>query len=111
MQLRKAQRKRRGKAQGVRQSDGQSEPHPPRSDAPSEAVLGPDARVRDARTGETTSARTWIVARAAAEQRELEEASDELMNAVARGDVIVASDDARARGREELSDDAESGGP
>ena len=87
------------------------EPHPPRSDAPSEAVLGPEARVRDARTGRITSAREWIAAHAAAEQREPDEASDELINAVARGDVTVIGEDAQARGREELSDDAESGGP
>ena len=91
--------------------DDEIEPHPPQSDAPVTAVLGPGARVRDALTGRTSTARAWIAARAAAERREPEEASDELMNAVARGDVIVVAEDAQTQGREELSDDAESGGP
>ena len=90
--------------------DGRSGAHPPRSDAQSDAVLGPDARVRDAATGAVSSAQAWLAARAKSEGREADEVSDALINAIARGDLIVV-DDALARGREELSDDVESGGP
>lgn len=99
------------RAYGWDMRDDETPAHPPRSDAPSTAVLGPGARVRDASTGKESSAREWLAARALTEGRETDEASDELMNAIARGDLIVVGDGADARGRAELSDDVESGGP
>lgn len=77
--------------------DDETPPHPPRSDAPSTAVLGPGARVRDAATGEESSVHEWLSARATAERREPDEVSDELMNAIARGDLVLMADEARAR--------------
>ncbi len=64
--------------------------HPPRDFAPSAAsVLGSEAIVRDVATGERRSSEAWLDAHAAAERRPRDECVDALMNAIARGDLIV----------------------
>ncbi len=68
------------------------EPHAPRDGRPSNAVLGLRAVVRDVETGLTQPVDDWIVARMQAEARTREECRDELMNAVARGDLAVVND-------------------
>ncbi len=66
------------------------EPHPPRQSEPAaNAVLTPDSFVRDTATGVRTSQDEWLDAHAAAEQRPREECVDALMNAIARGDLVV----------------------
>jgi hypothetical protein len=64
--------------------------HPPRqAEPPANAVLAPDSLVRDTATGERLSPDRWLDAHAAAEQRPREECVDALMNAIARGDLVV----------------------
>ncbi len=64
--------------------------HPPRQSEPSaDAVLTPSSFVRDAVTGKRTSQDEWLDAHATAEQRPREECVDALMNAIARGDLVV----------------------
>ncbi len=65
-----------------------SEAHAPRSNDAEPVVLRPDSRVRDAATGERSTANAWIAARMRAEQRTEDECGDELVNAIARGDLI-----------------------
>lgn len=66
------------------------ESHPPRqAEPPANAVLLPTSSVRDTATGESVSPDEWLDARAAAEQRPREECVDALMNAIARGDLVV----------------------
>ncbi|GAC1476352.1 MAG: hypothetical protein NVS2B8_15390 [Vulcanimicrobiaceae bacterium] len=67
-----------------------SSPHPPRSDEPvSLAALDSDALVRDLPAGRPTPLGTWIAQRMRAESRSRDECRDELINAIARGDVAV----------------------
>lgn len=66
------------------------DPHPPRqAEPPANAVLGPGSFVRDAATGKRLSQDEWLDSHAAAEQRPREECVDALMNAIARGDLVV----------------------
>jgi hypothetical protein len=68
-----------------------SEPHPPPSPEPLDeiATLGSGARVRDRDTGAESSSDDWVAARMAAENRPRDECLDELMNALARGDLTI----------------------
>ncbi len=66
-----------------------TEPHSPRRTQAPEVTLLPGARVCDVATGETLSSEDWLTARAARERRTRDECVDELMNAIARGDLIV----------------------
>lgn len=45
--------------------------------------------MRDVATGQTLSAEDWLSARARHERRSRDECVDELMNAIARGDLVV----------------------
>ncbi len=71
-----------------------SDAHAPRSNDAEPVVLRPDSYVRDAATNERSTANDWIAARMRAESRTREECGDELVNAIARGDV-VAEDERR----------------
>jgi len=74
-------------------------PHPPRSDDPAGIVaLDRDALVRDVAGGPPTSPDAWIEQRMTAESRTRDECREELLNAIARGDVaIVRAGDAAER--------------
>lgn len=64
--------------------------HEPRShEAAGIVALGPGARVRAAEDSETLAAEAWIERHMAAERRTRDECLEELMNAIARGDVTV----------------------
>lgn len=66
--------------------------HGPRTHDPAGIVaLGPGARVRDVAGGETLAADAWIERRMATERRTRDECLEELMNAIARGDVTIAN--------------------
>lgn len=52
-------------------------------------TLLPGAIVRDVATGQTLSSEDWLAARAEREKRTRDECVDELMNAIARGDLVV----------------------
>ena len=66
------------------------EPHAPRShDADAMVALDSDAVVRDATGGPPTALGVWIAERMRAQSRSRDECRDELMNAIARGDVLV----------------------
>jgi hypothetical protein len=60
--------------------------HPDTSGAP---VLTGERRVRDGRTGAVATVDAWIAERMSAEGRGRGECLDELINAVARGDLIA----------------------
>ncbi|GAC1307315.1 MAG: hypothetical protein NVSMB21_11120 [Vulcanimicrobiaceae bacterium] len=63
-------------------------PHePPASDPAGIVALGSGARVRDGRGVVAVDA--WIDARMAAQSRPRDECRDELINAIARGDVTI----------------------
>jgi hypothetical protein len=63
--------------------------HEPGHPDVSSAVLTGDTRVRDVRSSEVKSADEWIARRMDRDNREREECLDELMNAIARGDLVV----------------------
>jgi hypothetical protein len=66
------------------------DPHPPRqAEPPANAILLPGSFVRDTATGERSSQDQWLDAHAAAEHRPREECVDALMNAIARGDLMI----------------------
>jgi len=73
-------------------------PHAPRSNDPDGIVaLDRDALVRDTGGGEPTPLGIWIAQRMRAESRTRDECREELLNAIARGDVsIVHPGDASA---------------
>jgi hypothetical protein len=72
------------------------EAHPPlQTEPPANAVLAPDSLVRDTATGERTTPDRWLDAHAAAEQRPRDECVDALMNAIARGDLVVERPETR----------------
>ncbi len=65
-------------------------PHEPPSNDPAGIVaLGPGALVRDAAGGAAVAFDTWIQTRMAAESRTQDECREELLNAIARGDVTI----------------------
>ncbi|GAC1301103.1 MAG: hypothetical protein NVSMB19_08850 [Vulcanimicrobiaceae bacterium] len=65
-------------------------PHePPAHDPAGIVALGPGALVRDATGGATVAFDAWIEARMAAESRTRDECREELLNAIARGDVTI----------------------
>ncbi len=65
-------------------------PHePPSSDPAGIVALGQGALVRDAAGGTTVPFDAWIEARMAAESRTRDECREELLNAIARGDVTI----------------------
>jgi len=65
-------------------------PHEPPSHDPAGIVaLGPGALVRDAGSGTTLGFDAWIEARMTAESRTRDECREELLNAIARGDVTI----------------------
>ncbi|MBD5633341.1 MAG: hypothetical protein IAI49_02580 [Candidatus Eremiobacteraeota bacterium] len=66
------------------------EPHEPGHPDPSDApVLTNDRLVRDTATNDVRSVDAWIAEHMAREGRERSECLDELVNAIARGDVTV----------------------
>ncbi len=68
------------------------ESHPPRTSEPApDSVLAPDSVVRDVATGERRSPDAWLDAHSATEGRPRDECVDALMNAIARGDLVVES--------------------
>ena len=52
------------------------------------AVTG-TARIRDVATGEVRTADAWVAERMSRERRERDECLDELVNALARGDLVL----------------------
>lgn len=68
------------------------QPHPPRRAQGPDITLLPGAVVRDVATDETLAADDWLIARAEHERRPRDECVDELMNAIARGDLVVEGD-------------------
>ncbi|MBD5657685.1 MAG: hypothetical protein IAI50_21290 [Candidatus Eremiobacteraeota bacterium] len=65
--------------------------HAPRTNEPDYYdVLSRNAVVRDASDGVERPAETWVEEHMAAEQRSREECVEALMNAIARGDVILS---------------------
>ena len=73
-------------------------PHPPRVREPAGApTLRPGSVVRDVASGETTTYDAWLARCASSENRTHEECVEQLMNAIARGDVVVV-DDGGSRG-------------
>lgn len=65
-------------------------PHEPPAGAPAGIVaLGPEALVRDASGGATMPFDAWIEARMVAESRTRDECREQLVNAIARGDVTI----------------------
>jgi hypothetical protein len=60
--------------------------HPDESLAP---VVTGDTRIRDTASGDVRTADAWVEQRMASEGRERQECLDELVNAVARGDLVV----------------------
>ena len=66
------------------------EPHEPgHPDTYETPVIGPDTRIRDVASGEIRTADAWIAQHMTREKRERQECLDELVNAVARGDLTV----------------------
>lgn len=66
------------------------EPHGPRTSAPSDAAaLTAGTLLRDVATGETVSYEAWLENCVTGESRPREECVEELMNAVARGDLTL----------------------
>jgi len=65
------------------------EAHSPRRAQAPEITLLPGAIVRDVATGESLPSEDWLMARAAREKRTRDECVDELMNAIARGDLVI----------------------
>lgn len=64
--------------------------HAPPGSAPDAIVaLGPQARVRDRTSGNVRTFDDWIAERMAAEQRTQDECREQLLNAIARGDVTI----------------------
>jgi hypothetical protein len=63
--------------------------HEPGHPDVSSVVITGDMRVRDVRSREVQSADEWIARSMDRENREREECLDELMNAIARGDLVV----------------------
>ena len=61
---------------------------PPSHDPAGIVALGPDAIVRDA-GGTSVAFDDWIEARMAAESRTRDQCREELLNAIARGDVAI----------------------
>ncbi len=67
-----------------------SDAHPPQSDAPETMVaLDSDAVVRDVAGGTAMAPGAWIAERMRAQDRTQDECREELLNAIARGDVVV----------------------
>ncbi len=69
-----------------------AEAHPPHRARPPEITLLPDSIVRDVATGEALSSEEWLTVRVQRESRSRDECVDELMNAIARGDLVVEGD-------------------
>ncbi len=68
-----------------------NEPHGPRTSAQSDAAaLTPGTLLRDASTGATTTYEAWLENCIAVESRPRQECVEQLMNAVARGDLTIA---------------------
>jgi hypothetical protein len=66
------------------------EAHEPRTNAdPPPVVLEGTTRIRDLATGRPTTVEAWVAAHMAAEDRDREICLEELMNAIARGDVVI----------------------
>jgi hypothetical protein len=63
--------------------------HEPGNPDVSSVVLTGETRVRDVRSREVQLADDWIVRSMDREGRERQECVDELMNAIARGDLVV----------------------
>jgi hypothetical protein len=64
--------------------------HAPRTAHPDDVVaLGDDARVRDVATGSTVTYGEWLAECSLREGRPLAECREQLMNAIARGDLAV----------------------
>jgi hypothetical protein len=63
--------------------------HEPAHPDVSTVVLTSDTRVRDVRSQEVRSADEWIDRSMDREGRERQECLDELINAIARGDLVV----------------------
>jgi hypothetical protein len=57
-------------------------------------VLGKNAIVRDVSDGAERPAEAWVAAHMAKEQRTREECVEALINAIARGDVVVVDEGA-----------------
>ena len=67
--------------------------HPPRTNEPDYSdALSRNAVVRDAETGSEQPAEAWIEAHMERERRTREECVEALVNAVARGDLVVVDD-------------------
>lgn len=65
-------------------------PHPPPAAHPDDTVaLGNGARVHDVSSGTSQSVEEWLSSCAARQARPIDECRDDLMNAIARGDVRV----------------------
>ncbi len=74
-------------------TDAERPSHAPAATHPSEdATLGTGARVYDAATGSTVTAEAWQAECAVREGRSIAECREQLMNAIARGDVQVVDD-------------------
>jgi hypothetical protein len=65
--------------------------HEPAHPDVSSVVLTGDTIVRDIRSGTAQSADDWVDAHMQREGRERQECLDELVNAIARGDLVVES--------------------
>jgi hypothetical protein len=66
------------------------EAHEPHVNAnPAPVVLEGTTRIRDLATGRTSTAEAWVTAHMAAEDRDREICLEELVNAIARGDVLI----------------------
>lgn len=64
--------------------------HGPRTNEPDYTdVLSRNAVVRDVAAGKDVRAESWIEAHMAAERRTREECAEALINAIARGDLLV----------------------
>ncbi len=68
------------------------EAHEPGHPDVSSVVLTRETRVRDVRSREVTLADEWIARSMEREGRERQECVDELMNALARGDLVVETE-------------------
>jgi hypothetical protein len=65
--------------------------HEPAHPDVSSVVLTGETRIRDVRSHEVRSADEWIDRSMDREGRERQECVDELMNAIARGDLVLES--------------------
>jgi hypothetical protein len=65
--------------------------HEPAHPDVSSVVLTGDTIVRDIRSGTAQSADDWVDAHMQSEGRERQECLDELVNAIARGDLVAES--------------------